>query len=121
MLLKAFQICSIFAYTLIENVLEGLYKMKLQGSDQFKTVLVLYNQELSRNGVSPSYQRLRTMVRGNMLIRRLGCATAKPGMKDLRHEWWSRVKKRENSQHRKERWENAVTGEQMDSVQFQSH
>ena len=37
--------------------------MKLQGSGQLQTVLVLYNKELSRNGVSPSYQRLRTMVR----------------------------------------------------------
>ena len=27
-----------------ENVLEGLYKMKLQGSHQLQTVLALYNE-----------------------------------------------------------------------------
>ena len=37
--------------------------MKLQGSEKLQTVLAMHNQELSRNGVSPSCQRLRTMVR----------------------------------------------------------
>ena len=46
-----------------ENVLEGLYNMKLQGSDQLQTVLALYKQEMNRDKVTPSYQRLRTMVR----------------------------------------------------------
>ena len=45
-----------------ENVLEGLYKRKLQSSEQLQTVLTLHNQELNRDKVKPSYQRLRTMV-----------------------------------------------------------
>ena len=32
-----------------ENVLETLFKMKLQGFQQLQTVLALYNQELSRD------------------------------------------------------------------------
>ena len=37
--------------------------MKLQGSEQLQTVLALYNQELNRDQLAPSYHRLRTMVR----------------------------------------------------------
>ena len=40
-----------------------LYKMKLQGSEQLQTVLAMYNRELNRYKVTPSFQRLRTMVR----------------------------------------------------------
>ena len=42
------QILSGTSELLHEYVLEGLYTMKLQGSDQLQTVLALYHQELSR-------------------------------------------------------------------------
>ena len=51
-----------------------------------------------------------------MLIRRKGHEISKPGMKELKHECWSRVKKGETSV-RKEKWENAFNGRRMDSVQ----
>ena len=37
--------------------------MKFQDSEKLQTVLTTFNQELSRNEVSSSYQRLRTMIR----------------------------------------------------------
>ena len=43
-----------------ENVEEGLYKNKLQGSEQLQTGFAKYNQELNRDQVA---QKLRTMVR----------------------------------------------------------
>ena len=46
-----------------ENVFEGWYKMKLQGSAQHQTVLALYDQWMNRDRASQSYQRLRTLVR----------------------------------------------------------
>ena len=46
-----------------ENVLEGLYKNKLQDSEQLQTLFAMYNQDLSRDRVTPSCQRLRKMVR----------------------------------------------------------
>ena len=46
-----------------ENVLEGLYNKKLQGSEKLQTVLAIYIQEVNRDQVTPSYQRLRTLVR----------------------------------------------------------
>ena len=85
MQLKACQTCSIFAcrrttfkisiqdgtkfyleqvsQSPLENVLESLYKMKFEGSEQLQTELALYNQELNRDEVTPSYQRMRTMAR----------------------------------------------------------
>ena len=38
-------------------------KMKLHGSDQFPTVLAMYDQEIDQNLALPSYQRLKTMAR----------------------------------------------------------
>ena len=49
-----------------ENVLEGLYRNRLQGSEQLQTVFAMYNQELSRYRVAPSYQKLRSMVRQHL-------------------------------------------------------
>ena len=46
-----------------ENVFEGLYKMKLQGSAQHQTALAVYDQGMNRDRVLQSYQRLRTLVR----------------------------------------------------------
>ena len=46
-----------------EKALEGLGKNKLQGSEQLQTVFAMHKQELSRDHVTPSYQRLRNMVR----------------------------------------------------------
>ena len=40
-----------------ENVLEGLYQKKLQISEQPQTVLAMYNQELNRDQVIPTYQK----------------------------------------------------------------
>ena len=40
-----------------ENVFEGLYKKKLQVSEQLQTVLAMYSQELNRDQVIPSYPK----------------------------------------------------------------
>ena len=52
-----------------ENVLEGLYKKKLQVSEQLQTMLAMYNQELNRDHVIPSCQKWWTW-QDNILIRR---------------------------------------------------
>ena len=83
MQLKAYQICSVFAYKMmtskkcdarwdqillgtsempLESVLEGCYRNRLQGSEQLQTVFSMYHEELSRDCVAPSYQKLRSMV-----------------------------------------------------------
>ena len=45
------------------KVLEGLYKTKLQDSEQLQTAPAMYNQEWNRDRATPSYQRLRTVVK----------------------------------------------------------
>ena len=41
-----------------ENVFEGLYKMKLQGSAQHQTALAVYDQGMNRDRVLQSYQKI---------------------------------------------------------------
>ena len=48
---------------LSENVFEGLHKRNCKIPNHFKQCLQLYSQELSRDDVTLSCQRLRTMVR----------------------------------------------------------
>ena len=46
-----------------ENVLEGLCKLKIRGFVQLQTVLAVYDQDIDRNLVMPSYQRVKTVRR----------------------------------------------------------
>ena len=46
-----------------DPILEGLYKSKLQNSVQLRTVMALYDQEVSRNNGTPNCQQLKTAVK----------------------------------------------------------
>ena len=46
-----------------DMILEGLYKSKLQNSDQLQTVLALYDQETAGNKRKPNYSQLKTAVK----------------------------------------------------------
>ena len=89
--------------------------MKLQGSDQLQTVLALYDQELNRDKVAPSYQQLRTMVRQHV-DQTIRTRNSRARMKDVRRERWSRVEE-EDTSARKEKWDNVFSGKPLDSVQ----
>ena len=52
-----------------ENVLEGLNKMKRQGSEKLQTVSALYSQELSRDKVTPKLSKIEDCGEINILIR----------------------------------------------------
>ena len=45
------------------ELLEGLYKAKLQDTVQHRTVMALYDQETARNEGEPNYQQLKTSVK----------------------------------------------------------
>ena len=54
-----------------DDILESLYKMRILGFDQLKTVLALYEQYIEQHNSQPSYQKSRTMVkRWDVRIRR---------------------------------------------------
>ena len=46
-----------------ENILEGLYKLKIRDSVQLQSVLALYEQETTRNNEQLWYSRMKTSVR----------------------------------------------------------
>ena len=45
-----------------ENLLEGLGKKRLQGSEQLHTVLAMYNQEMNRDKVAPDHGYSRSLM-----------------------------------------------------------
>ena len=46
-----------------DDILEGLYKLRIRESDKLKTVLELYNMEIHQKKLGPDYHRLKTMVK----------------------------------------------------------
>ena len=46
-----------------DDILEGLYKLRVRESEKLKTVLELYNLELHQKKAGPDYHRLKTMVK----------------------------------------------------------
>ena len=46
-----------------DDILEGLYKIRIRESEKLKTVLELYNMETHQKNLGPDYHRLKTMVK----------------------------------------------------------
>ena len=46
-----------------DDILESLYKLRIQESEKVKTVLELYNMEIQKKKTGPDYHRLKTMVK----------------------------------------------------------
>ena len=46
-----------------DDILEGLYKLRIRESEKLKTVLELYNVEIHQKKLGPDYHRLNTMVK----------------------------------------------------------
>ena len=46
-----------------DDILEGLYKLRIRESDKLKTVLELYDLETHQMKLGPDYHRLKTMVK----------------------------------------------------------
>ena len=46
-----------------DDILEGLYKLRIRESEKFKTVLELYDLENHQKKIGPDYHRLKTMVK----------------------------------------------------------
>ena len=46
-----------------DDILEGLYKLRIRESEKFKTVLELYDLETHQKKLGPDHHRLKTMVK----------------------------------------------------------
>ena len=47
----------------LDDILEGLYKLRIRESEKLKTVLELYDLETHQKKLEPDYHRLKTMVK----------------------------------------------------------
>ena len=46
-----------------DDILEGLYKLRMRESEKLKTVLELYKMEIHQKKAGPDYHRLKTMAK----------------------------------------------------------
>ena len=46
-----------------DDILEGLYKLRIRESEKLRTVMELYNMEIHQKKAGPDYHRLKTMVK----------------------------------------------------------
>ena len=46
-----------------DDILEGLFKLRIRESEKLKTVLELYDLETHQKKLGPDYHRLKTMVK----------------------------------------------------------
>ena len=74
-----------------DEILEGLYKLRIRESEKLKTVLELFDLETHQKQLGPDYHRLKTLVKRSIEqefeIRILGTV-----MEILRRTPWSRIR-----------------------------
>ena len=75
----------------LDDILEGLYKLRIRESEKLKTVLELYNMEIHQRKIGPDYHRLKTMVK-EVSSRRYEIRILAPGMEIMKETPWSRIK-----------------------------
>ena len=102
-----------------------MYKVKkLQDFHQLQTVLALYEQENIRNNEPPNYSRLTTSVR-RRIDQTMRTRNFRAQNETVERGAVTKSQKREKSQRGKEggkgRWENAISGKQLDSVRKGTH
>ena len=76
-----------------DDILEGLYKLRIRESDKLKTILELYDLEIHQKKAGPDYHRLKTMVKRNIEqdLRNRICFLA-PETEIMKETPWLRIK-----------------------------
>ena len=70
-----------------DDILEGLYKLRIRESEKLKTVLELYDLEIQKKKAGPDYHRLKTMVKRSI---EQNLRILKPETEIMRQTPWSR-------------------------------
>ena len=74
-----------------DDILEGLYKLRIRESEKLKTVLELYNLEIHQKKAGPDYHRLKTMVkRSSSKIYEI--EILRPETEIMKETPWSRIR-----------------------------
>ena len=74
-----------------DDILEGLYKLRIRESEKLKTVLELYNMEIHQKKAEPDYHRLKTMVKRS-IKHSLRMKNFVARMEILKQAPWSRIR-----------------------------
>ena len=74
-----------------DDILEGLYKLRIRESEKLKTVLELYDLEIHQKKLGPDYHRLKTMVKGS-IEQDIRNKNFEPEMEIMRRTPWSRIR-----------------------------
>ena len=74
-----------------DDILEGLYKLRIRESEKLKTVLELYNLEIHQQKAGRDYRRLKTMVKRSIEpdLRNRNFEASNGNMKETQ---WSRIR-----------------------------
>ena len=74
-----------------DDILEGLYKLRIRESEKLKTVLELYDLETHQKKLGPDYHRLKAMVK-EVSNKKFEIRTLGPEAEILRRTPWSRIR-----------------------------
>ena len=73
-----------------DDILEGLYKLRIRVSEKLKTVLELYDLEIHQKKAGPENHRLKTMVKVSSRIYEI--RILKPETEIMKGTPWSRIR-----------------------------
>ena len=73
-----------------DDILEGLYKLRVREPEKLKTELELYDLEIHQKKIGPDYHRLKTMVK-EVSSRTYEIRILAPGMEIMKETPWSRI------------------------------
>ena len=75
-----------------DDILQGLYKLRIRESEKLKTVLELYDLETHHKKLGPDYHRLKAMVKRKYRAGKFEIRTLEPEAEILRRTPWSRIR-----------------------------
>ena len=81
-----------------DDIMEGLYKLRIRESDKLKTVLELYDLEIHQKKLGPDNHRLKTMVKRS-IEQEIRIKNFGPEVEILRRTPWLRIRE-QNSVHK---------------------
>ena len=74
-----------------DDILEGLYKLRIRESEKLKTVLELYDLETHQKKIGPDYHRLKTMVKKRVSSKIFEIRILAPETEIMKETPWSRI------------------------------
>ena len=75
-----------------DDILEGLYKLRIRESNKLKTVLELHDLETHQKKLGPDYHRLKAMVKREVSNKKFEISILGPEAEILKRTLWSRIR-----------------------------